>query len=191
MENDVRRDPSELARAARRAYELGRLRWAASRGLVVAVLAGAVAFAAAGRAALPLLPLPFVVWTFAAHRGGALQAGAFRGLAAGLVALLLPLSWLRPCCEAGAAGDACCSAPTLCIAAGLLLGGAFALLLPPVSGRRRLEAAGGLLLGTAAVGALRCEALLVGEALGLLGGLAAGLVALAAARAVVERTLRS
>jgi hypothetical protein len=180
----------ELERAARRAYERGRLAWAMKQALVVAVVAGAIAYLAAGRAALVWLPLPFVVWTLAAHRGGALHAGALRGLAAGAVTLLVPLAWLRPCCAAGAAGESCCAAPSMCTVAGMVLGASFALLLPRVAGPRRMEAALGLMLGAASVGVLRCHALLVGEALGLLAGLTMGLLALATARAMIERATR-
>jgi hypothetical protein len=188
MADDARLE--SLQHAARLAYERGRLTWAMKQALAIAAIAGVIGFLVAGRAALPWLPLPFVAWTFAAHRGGAFQAGALRGLVAGVVTLLVPLAWLRPCCAAGAAGESCCAAPGMCTVAGMLLGASFALLLPRAAGARRVEAAAGLMLGAASVGMLRCQALLIGEGLGLLAGLSVGLLALGATRALLERAPR-
>ncbi len=188
MVDDARLE--SLQHATRRAYERGRLGWAMRQAVVVAAIAGAIGFLVAGRAALPWLPLPFLAWTLAAHRGGAFQAGALRGLVAGVVALLVPLAWLRPCCAAGAAGESCCAAPGMCTMAGVLLGASFALLLPRIAGARRVEAAAGLMLGAASVGMLRCHALLIGEGLGLFAGLSVGLIALGATRALLERATR-
>jgi hypothetical protein len=190
MADSTRFDEQTLERAARRAYELGRLTFAMKQAVVVAMVAGAIGVLVAGNSALFWLPIPFVAWAFAAHRGGAFRAGAVRGLAAGLVALVMPLAWLRPCCAAGAAGESCCAAPGTCTLAGVLLGAAFALLLPRTAASKHLEAAAGLVFGAVAIGVLRCHSLLLGETLGLFAGLSGALIALGLARAVVERATR-
>jgi hypothetical protein len=89
-----------VQRRARRAYEWGMLRL----GLVRAALitCGVAVLAATGVARLPspvwLVPV-FAAWLFVGWRGSLLWRGAMGGLAAGLAALALPLSILRPCCE--------------------------------------------------------------------------------------------
>jgi hypothetical protein len=178
----------ETARAAtRRAYELGRLRTAALRSAAVAVLVAAAAAIAVGTRALAWLPVTLLVWVLIEWRGTWLRIGARRGLLAGVAALFLPLSILRPCCAAGSVD--CCSGsmPPMCAAVGGLLGLSLALLIPKAPGTRRIEAALGVTVGAASVATLRCGPLLMGEAAGLLGGLTAGILAASLARAWVDR----
>ncbi len=183
MEADFER----ARRAARRAYELGRLGGGLKRALVVAAAAAGASAVVVGWHALAWLPVSVIVWTFVEWRGAWLREGARRGLLGGLASLFLPLSILRPCCspEAMASGVDCCTTtmPSTCAGVGALLGLSLALLLPRAPPERRLETALGLALGTGALAALRCGPLLLGEAVGLLGGLLAGLVAACVARA--------
>src|SRR4051812_32331016 len=90
--NDV--DPREAAvrRLAKRAYELGMARAALVRAAIIAAATAIGAWLALGGRALELLPVTFVVWALVEWRGGALRSGARRGLFAGGVALLLPIS---------------------------------------------------------------------------------------------------
>jgi hypothetical protein len=178
-------------RAARRAYELGRLGGALKRALVVAAAAASAGAIVVGWRAIAWLPVTVVVWTFVEWRGTWLREGARRGLLAGLASLFLPLSVLRPCCspEAMARGADCCATamPSTCAGVGALFGLSLALLLPRAPRTRRLETAMGMALGTGALVALRCGPLLLGEAVGLLGGLTAGVVAASLARAWLDR----
>ena len=179
-------DQERARRAAKRAYELGRLRTAVLRAAAVAALvAGAAAIAVGGRA-LAWLPLTMLAWMLVEWRGTWLLRGARRGLLAGLAALFLPLSVLRPCCAGGTVE--CCSGsmPPVCAAVGGLLGLSLALLIPKAPGARRVEAALGVAVGAASVAALRCGPLLMGEAAGLLGGLTAGVLAASLARAWMD-----
>lgn len=176
-------------RAARRAYELGRLRVSLARAAGMTAIAAAVALVIVGQRALVWLPMTALVWIFIEWRGAWLQRGARRGFAAGLVTLALPLSILRPCCrmDVDAAAGSCCTMPGACVAAGALLGLSLALLVPHAPRDQRAAAALGMMLGVASVAALRCSALLFGEAAGLIGGLAAGVVAANLARAWVDQ----
>jgi hypothetical protein len=180
--------------AARRAYELGRMRTALVRAFMGTAIVLAFAVIALGRgafvwAALPLVALAFVEW-----RGGALARGGHRGFLAGLVTLALPMSVLRPCCDASViASGACCTMPSICGVSGIVLGLAVALVWPAEQSRRDHMLAGvGVALGALSIAAMRCGGLFVGEALGLATGLVAGIVASTAARAwMASRTLRS
>jgi hypothetical protein len=184
-------DFDSARRAARRAYELGRLRQGLGRALVVAAAAGAASAIVVGWRAMAWLPVTAAVWAFVEWRGAWLREGARRGLLAGMASLFLPLSVLRPCCspEAMASGTNCCTTamPSTCAGVGALLGLSLALLLPRAPRTRRLEAALGMALGTGALAALRCGPLLLGEAVGLLGGLMAGVAAASLARAWMDR----
>jgi hypothetical protein len=84
---------------------------------------------------------------------------------------------------------ACCAQPWMCVAAGVLVGLAAGISLPSsvTSLRVRLEGAAGTGLALASVAALRCAALVLGEAAGLLVGVAAGVAAASLAGAVVAR----
>jgi hypothetical protein len=187
-EGSMEGDFDRAYRAARRAYEMGRLRRGAGRALVVAALAASCTAVVLGWRSLVWLPVTVVTWSFIEWRGAWLREGARRGLLAGMASLFLPLSVLRPCCSSGVMAADCCATamPSTCAGAGALLGVSLALLLPRAPRAQRLETAFGMALGTAAVAALRCGPLLLGEAVGLLGGLMAGVAAASLARAWMD-----
>jgi hypothetical protein len=172
-------------RAARRAYEIGRLRTGAARAVVVAVVIGALGVSVTGSRALAWVALPWLAWTVIEWRGGALRTGGMRGLVAGGVTLLLPLTWLRPCCGPGMqmGEGACCAQPGTCSAAGAVIGLVAALAIPSVRSGKRLEAAAGAALAIAPCLLIRCAALVVGEGVGLAAGVLAGVAAASLAKA--------
>lgn len=177
-------------RAARWQYELGRMRDALVRATVVVLLVAVAATVTIGRPALAWLPLTFLVALLTEWRGQVWMQGARRGLAAGFVALFLPLSILRPCCaadRAAALSGSCCTMPSICWVTGGALGLALSLVLPRHAARQRWQAALGMLLGVTSVTVVRCSALFVAEAAGLLGGLLAAVVAASFARALLDR----
>ncbi len=175
-------------RMTRREYEWGRLQRALQHAALATLLVGGITWALVGRNGLSFLPLAFLTTLFAEWRGMFLMAGARRGLVAGLAAMLLPLSVLRPCCgmDAKAMGIDCCVMPSACWAAGAGVGLVMAVFLPRAPEGRRLEATLGMLAGVLSVAVLRCSPLFLGEALGLLGGVSAGVVVAACARARLE-----
>jgi hypothetical protein len=178
-------------RAARRQYELGRLRDAVARAAAVVLLAAAVSGVAIGKAAFAWLPLVFAVSVFTEWQGRSWMKGARRGFGAGFVALVMPLSILRPCCasdRAAALSATCCTMPAVCWVTGGALGLALSLALPKDAAGRRWEAALGMLLGVTSITVVRCSALFLAEAAGLLGGLLAGVVAASLARALLDRS---
>lgn len=175
----------DVARArARRSYEGAMLRLALVRA---ALVTGLVALLAAlGMTSVPspvwLAPI-FVVWVFVGWRGALLWRGALGGLAAGLGALVLPMSVLRPCCATITQG-ASCSMPQVCVAAGVALGLVVAATLPRLrTGSEWARAAAGAMVAVVSLVACRCADMLIGQSLGLLGGLLASAAALALARA--------
>jgi hypothetical protein len=177
-------------RQVRRAYEWGRLRTSLRRSLAVVVPVAVIATAVTGREALLWIPVTLAVWVLAHWRGGPLLRGAFFGLAGGAITYVLPMSVLRPCCtpEAMAAmtpGSDCCTMPGACLGAGALVGFALAAFVPAGSARWRTTA--GIALGVASVAILKCATLFAGEAVGLVGGILAGVAAASLARAVVGR----
>lgn len=177
-------------RAARSQYELGRLKDAMARAAVVVLLAAVVSGFAIGKAALVWLPLTFAVVVFTEWQGRIWMKAARRGTVAGIVAVLLPLSILRPCCASNptaALSATCCTMPSICWFAGGALGVALSLALPKDAAGHRWEAALGMLLGVTSITVMRCSALFLAEAAGLLGGLLAGVVAASLARALVDR----
>jgi hypothetical protein len=177
-------------RAARRHYELGRLRDAVIRAFAVVLLAAVIGGLAIGRAALVWLPLPFVVSLFTEWQGGWWMKGARRGLVAGFVSLVVPLSILRPCCGSNPVASfaaTCCTMPSVCWITGGALGLALSLALPRNCAGHKGETALGMLLGVTSITVLRCSALFLAEAAGLLGGLLAGVVAASLARALLDR----
>ena len=176
-------------RASRRHYELGRLRVAIQRALVVVIPTALAAQWIFGSGALVWLPITFVALTFSEWRGGDVMRGARRGLVAGFGSMLLPLSVLRPCCgiDAKAVGASCCVMPSACWLMGAFIGLAMALLVPNAPQERRLHGAAGMILGVTSVAITRCSILFFGEAVGLLGGLAVGIVATGLARAGLDR----
>jgi hypothetical protein len=176
-------------RATRRQYELGRLTGALRHAAMVTILVALGAGFMFGKSALVWLPVTFLAVTLTEWRGVFLMKAARRGLLAGFGSMLLPLSILRPCCgvDAKAMGVACCVMPSACWAAGSVVGLAMALLLPKAPEGRRMEAAFGMILGVTAVAVTRCSMLFLGEAVGLLGGIMAGVVASSLARAWLSR----
>ena len=70
-----------------------------------------------------------------------------------------------------------CTMPEACVAAGALLGLSVAALVPRSPREHRVKVAWGMALGVGSVAALRCVPLFLGDAVGLLGGLLAGVVA--------------
>jgi len=177
-------------RAARRHYEIGRVRTALLRAAAVTSLAAVFSSITLGRAALVWLPLTFGVSVLTEWQGRWWMRGARRGVLAGFVSLVVPLSVLRPCCAsdpAAALSASCCTMPSICWVTGGALGLALSLVLPKDVGAHRFEAALGMLLGVTSVTVVRCSGLFVAEAAGLLGGLLAGVVAASLARAWVER----
>ena len=173
---------------ALKAYEWGRVRVASARALVFASLVAVVSFAVIGRGATPWALASFVALAFAGWRGGALSRGAMRGALGGLVALALPMSVLRPCCDAAMlSSGSCCTMPSMCGVSGIVLGLAMALVWPREKFRRdHLVAGAGVALGALSVAAARCSALFVGESVGLALGLLAGVAASTAARAFIS-----
>lgn len=173
----------------RRAYEWGRLRSALARGVVLTGALAVVAAMTLGARALPWLAIAFAAIVVGEWRGSFFGAGARRGFVLGAIALLLPLSILRPCCAGKEmmAGAACCTMPSMCGLAGVVLGISVALLWPKAPRARQLEVALGTLLGAAGIFAVRCSGMFMGEALGLVAGLAGGVLASAAARAWLDR----
>jgi hypothetical protein len=179
--------PTEVAalRArARRAYELGMLRLGLVRAAVVTCLVAVLAAAGVARLPSPAWLVPvFAAWLLVGWRGALVWRGALAGLVAGLAALALPISLLRPCCATmtGATG---CSMPEVCMAAGALLGLVVVASLPRLgSPSEWARACGGALLAVASLVASRCATLFLGETLGLLGGMLASAAGVAAARA--------
>ncbi|MFO0736531.1 MAG: hypothetical protein U0270_11660 [Labilithrix sp.] len=131
------------------------------------------------------LPVTALAWVFAHWRGGAFLRGSHVGLLGGIVTFVLPMTVLRPCCspEAMAAGMECCTQPSACVTVGALLGTVLAAFIP--SGRQRWHTVAGIMVGVASVAILRCSTLFFAEALGLVGGLMAGIVIATLTRTVV------
>jgi hypothetical protein len=178
-------------RAARRQYELGRVRSAILRAMAVVLFAALASGLAVGREGFAWLPIAFGVCVFTEWQGRWWMKGARRGIVAGFVPLLLPLSILRPCCASSpeaALATSCCTMPSICWAVGGLLGLGLSLALPKEPAARRTEAALGMLLGVTSITVVRCSALFVAEAGGLLGGLLAGVLAASLGRALVVRS---
>ncbi len=174
--------------ASLRAYERGRLRMAAVHAGTFCLLCAAASFVLVGGRSLIWLPLTLVLWAVLEWRGVALLRGGRIGALAGILTLALPLSILRRCCRPGAVevmGADCCTMPGACAAAGVVVGLVMACLLPARSKRR--DTLLGMVLGIAAVAPLKCSGLLAGEAVGLVGGLLAGVAATSAVRIVIGR----
>ena len=172
-------------RVTRRRYETARLLGAAQNATAITLGIALVAGALFGTRALVWLPISWAVFTFTEWRGVLWMKGARRGLAAGFGTMLLPLSVLRPCCRGVGAtmeSAACCRMPSVCWAVGAVMGLAMATLLARAPEGRRPEAVLGLMLGVTSVAITRCSMLFLGETLGLLGGIVAGVVATSLAR---------
>lgn len=177
-------DVAAVAVRARRAYEGGMLRLGLMRGAVVTGLVALLSVA--GIAKLPSMAWlagVLVVWTLMGWRGALVWRGALGGVVAGLAALVLPLSVLRPCCATMVSATSC-SMPQVCVGAGALLGLLVALTLPRLrTPSEWTRASTGALVAAMSLVASRCMSLFVGEAAGLAGGLLAAAVAVSAARA--------
>jgi hypothetical protein len=159
-----------LARRARRAYEIGRLR--AALGwmvwpIAVAALAG-IAGTSTPAFAISIGVLLSIAVVLGRFRGGIAGRAIVAGMAAGSVAFVL--AWIAVL----ACGDGCAprGATTACIATGLAIGGlaGFSFRLP--HNARAIHVLEALLV-TAACGALGCAFAGLGAVLGLLGGVAA------------------
>jgi hypothetical protein len=174
--------------ASLRAYERGRLQTAALHAVTFGLLVAGLSLIFVGARSWTWLPLTLAAWGFVEWRGAGLLRGGRVGALAGAVTVALPMSILRSCCKPGALermGADCCSMPGACAGAGVVVGLVMASLLP-LNGARRGTVLG-MVLGIIAVAPMKCSTLLVGEALGLVGGLFAGVVAASAARVVLAR----
>jgi hypothetical protein len=182
-------DLDALHRLARRSYELGRVAYAARHAAMVTVLVGVVSFALFGGRALVWLPVTLLTVALTEWRGLYAMTAARRGLLAGGLSSLLPLWVLRPCCgvDAKAMGETCCTMPSACWGVGAAIGLVMAVFLPRAPEGRRAEAAFGMIAGATSVTVLRCSMLFAGEAIGLLGGIAAALAAGSLARVWLSR----
>jgi hypothetical protein len=159
---------------ARRAYEMGRLRTSFVRAIAISAPLALVALFVVGPSALAWLPLTLSVWIIAHWRGESVLRGALYGLVGGLVTLALPMSILRPCCAGmtSMSGE-CCTMPGACVASGAAIGLVLAAFVP-TDKSSWWKSALGVSLGIASVAMLRCSALYLGEAAGLVGGLLVG-----------------
>lgn len=170
--------------SALRAYEGAMLRLGLLRAAIVTTAVAVLVALDVARLPSPAwLLLVFGVWLFVGWRGALLWRGALGGLFAGLVALALPMTVLRPCCAAMTSAMSC-TRPEVCVGAGVALGVVVAATLP------RLRSPGewartctGAFLAVASLVACRCATLFLGESIGMLGGLLASAAGLAAARA--------
>lgn len=181
MTHQPHESESQLMARARRAYELGRLRGALLRALLVAVGVAAAARWLVDEFAWVWAPLTFALWAAIWWRGGEMLIGARYGVAAGAITYLMPLSLLRPCCRAGVVDmSATCTMPELCVLAGAAIGVPLATLVMRRCAAHPVAGATGMALGALSVAAAKCGALFAGEALGLLAGVALGITASAA-----------
>jgi hypothetical protein len=173
--------------ASRWAYERSRLQRAGVRVVTFCLASALLSLLFVGARSLVWLPLTLIAWGFLEWRGAGLLRGGRIGALAGAVTLALPMSILRRCCKPGALemmGADCCSMPGACAAAGVVVGLVLTCFLP-TNGKRR-DTVLGMVLGMAAVAPMKCSTLLLGEAVGLVGGLLAGVLATLAVRAVVR-----
>jgi hypothetical protein len=176
-------------RAARRAYELARLRRGALRAaLLVSALAVLASMLVSPAAAVPLLGL-FAVWTALDWRGGAWLRGARFGVPAGVLSWLVPTAAIDGCCRLGCAltGGACCGVTGACTMFGVVLGLAVGVAVTRGKEPWRVESAVGGALALIAAAAPRCATLVIGESVGLVLGVLAG-AAIATAASVALRT---
>ena len=176
-------------RATRRSYEVGRLMTALRHAAMLTLLVAVVAGFLFGRRALMWLPITLLAVTFTEWRGMCLLAGARRGLLAGFGSMFLPLSHLASLLRYRRKGD---GDRLLHHALGVLgnrssrrsRDGASS---SKGAGGQRTQAALGMILGVTAVAVTRCSMLFLGEAVGLLGGMAAAISAAGMARGWLNR----
>jgi hypothetical protein len=165
-----------LARA-RTAYELGRARGALLRALLLAASTALLGSAAVDAGAWQWAPITFVIWAFVWWRGGVLLSSGYYGVLAGALTFLFPMSLLRPCCRPGADGTMpTCTMPEMCVLAGALIALPLATWVLRKGGAKRAQAASGMALGVLSLATLKCSALFMGEALGLLAGMGLAIV---------------
>lgn len=175
---------------ATRAYERGRLYAGARRAFVAVALVALASLLVTDEIAWLWLPLTAAVVCLGEWRGEWPMKAMRRGFALGLVTAFLPMTILRPCCspEAMARGVSCCTTPSACWAAGAAVGILIALVLPRAPSGRRAETILAGAAGALSVAVVRCSTLVVGEAVGLLGGMAIAAIAIGVARAkLVDR----
>ena len=172
------------------AYERGRLVAGVRRALIGAALVAMASFLVTDAIAWLWLPLTAAVVGLGEWRGEWPMKAMRRGFALGLVTAFLPMTILRPCCspEAMARGVACCTTPSACWAAGAAVGIVIALAMPRVPATRRFETILAGAAGALSVAVVRCSTLVIGEAIGLLGGISIATIAIGVARAkIVDR----
>jgi len=179
--------PSDLAfeQRARRAYELGRLRSAAVRGLVVVPVAALMLWMHPGAQALALLGALAVAVVALLWRGQAYGRAATTGLLAGAVPLVAP-TLVRSgghCCIAGLCTTICMVA---CVGAGLCAGAVVA-----VRARNEEGGHGPFMVSAALVagltGALGCAIMGAAGILGMLAGLLVASIPVAVRGALASR----
>lgn len=160
------------------------LRLGAERAVCVTAVVVGLWVTGVARLSSPAWLVPiFAAWLVLGWRGPMVWRGALSGLGAGLAALVLPMSVLRPCC-ASMMSATTCSRPEVCVGAGALLGLGVVVALPRMrTPGEWARASGGALVAVASILAPRCVDLLVGESLGLVGGLVASALAVSLARA--------
>ena len=178
-------EPTELRLRARRAYELGRVRMAARAGGAALLIAAAAL--ALGRPLFPTAPIALVlivaggVLVFRGRAGG---RAVWPGLAAGTVAMLLPIALTTAGCALFGPGCMRFCLPT-CVVAGCMLGASLALL-----GAREEQGAREFLLAGIATAALAAAlGCTVAGAAGV-AGMAVGVLAAGAPVWVVARPQR-
>jgi hypothetical protein len=183
---------STVRRRARTAYELARVRTGALRAMGLAAVVAIAAFVSFGQTGVAWLTFTLVAWTLIEWRGGPLLRGGRAGAGVGLAVLVVPHAAFRTCCHAGDAmmGAGCCNMTGACTTIGVVLGLTLAVFLVRMPRANRVESATGMILALLAVASVRCATLLAGEALGLMGGLAAGALASNLVAALVDRARR-
>ncbi len=172
------------------AYESGRRQVALVRALAVTAALVGLSVVVRGPVSAVVAPLVFAIVFFSEWRGTSLGQGVRRGIVLGLVTWILPMSVLRPCCanmDPAAIVGPCCTMPGCCFAAGAAIGLVAAFLAPRGRGRADLGGPAGIAAGTLGVTALRCTGLFVGEAAGLLLGVAIATAMVSGARAALVR----
>jgi hypothetical protein len=113
--------------------------------------------------------------------GTSLLRGGRVGVVAGLVTNVLPRRLLHPCCttdEMARGAAACCrSMYGTCGLVGLAIGVTLAMLLPRGPNVDRWRTAAGMAIAAVSLASLRCSGLILGETVGLVGGLVVGILA--------------
>jgi hypothetical protein len=164
-------------RRARATYELARAGSGLWRGAAIAAAVALVTVWRREMAGVPLAALSLATIALVEWWGGRLAAGARVGLGGGFLALLAPLSLLRPCCAAHGGMSATCDCGLIssgCLVAGAAIGLLVGVLLPRVARARCAASVAGGALAAISIAAARCPGLMRGESFGLLGGIVVG-----------------